>query len=176
MKKTLLIFIAGILITGCGNNKNPDLIEASGNIEATNVIVSSKVNGEIEKILYDEGQFVNEGDTVMIIDHESLGFQLDQAEAGISSAKAQLNLLKNGARKEDITQAEETVKQAQVNFDLAKKDKERMENLQQSNSISQIQYDNAAAKFELAQAQLKSAKENLIQIKKLCTSGRDSAG
>jgi HlyD family secretion protein len=165
MKKIILIFISGILITGCGNNNNPHLIEASGNIEATNVIVSSKVNGEIEKILYDEGQFVNEGDTVMIIDHETLGLQLDQAEAGVSVARAQLNLLRNGARKEDITQAEEAVKQAQVNFDLAKKDKERMESLQQSNSISQITYDNAAAKFELTQAQLRSAKENLSKLK-----------
>ncbi len=165
MKKILLIFITGILLTGCGNSNNPNAIEASGNIEATNVIVSSKVNGEIEKILYDEGQFVNEGDTVMMIDNETLQLQLEQAEAGVESARAQLNLLKNGARKEDITQAEEAVKQAQVSYDLAKKDKERMQNLNQSNSISQNQYDNAEAKFELAQAQLKSAKENLTKLK-----------
>jgi HlyD family secretion protein len=165
MKTILSIFITGILLTGCGNNNNPNAIEASGNIEATNVIVSSKVNGEIKKILYDEGQFVNEGDTVMLIDHETLQLQLDQAEAGVESAEAQLNLLKNGARKEDITQAEEAVKQAQVNYDLAEKDKVRMENLNQSNSISQNQYDNALAKFELTRAQLKSSKENLIKLK-----------
>ncbi len=165
MKKILLIFITGILLTGCGNSNNPNAIEASGNIEATNVIVSSKVNGEIKKILYDEGQFVNEGDTVMLIDHETLQLQLDQAEAGVESAKAQLNLLKNGARKEDVKQAEEAVKQAQVNYDLAEKDKERMENLKESNSISQNQYDNALAKFELSQAQLKSSKENLAKLK-----------
>ena len=165
MKTILSIFITGILLTGCGNNNNPNAIEASGNIEATNDIVSSKVNGEIKKILYDEGQFVNEGDTVMLIDHETLQLQLDQAEAGVESAEAQLNLLKNGARKEDITQAEEAVKQAQVNYDLAEKDKVRMENLNQSNSISQNQYDNALAKFELTRAQLKSSKENLIKLK-----------
>jgi HlyD family secretion protein len=165
MKKALLIFITGIFIYGCGGDNNPNLIEASGNIEATNVIVSSKVNGEIEKILYDEGQFVSEGDTVMTIDHETLQLQLDQAEAAVEAARAQLNLLRKGARKEDINQAEEGVKQAQVNFNLAQKDKERMENLYKSNSISQNQYDNAMAKFELAQAQLKSAKENLAKLK-----------
>ena len=165
MKKMLLIFITSTLILGCGNNNNPNLIEASGNIEATNVIVSSKVNGEIEKILYDEGQFVNEGDTVMLVDHETLQLQLEQAQAGVEAARAQLNLLRNGARKEDITQAEEAVKQAQVNFELAQKDKERMENLYQSNSISQNQYDNAKAKFELTRAQLKSVKENLDKLK-----------
>ncbi len=165
MKKILLIFLIGILITGCGNNENPDTIEASGNIESINVIVSSKVNGQIEKILYDEGQFVNEGDTVMIIDHETLQYQLDQAEAGVEAARAQLNLLKDGARKEDIKQAEEAVKQAQVNFDLAKKDNERMQKLYEAKSISQNQYDNANAKYELTQAQLKSAKENLLKLR-----------
>jgi HlyD family secretion protein len=165
MKKILLVFLTGILITGCGNNNHPNSIEASGNIESTNVIVSSKVNGEIKKILFEEGQFVNTGDTVMLIDHETLQFQLDQAEASVETARAQLNLLRNGARKEDITQAEEGVKQAQVNFDLAEKDKKRMESLYNTNSISQNQFDNAVAKFELTQAQLKSAKENLTKLK-----------
>jgi HlyD family secretion protein len=165
MKKTLLILLTGFLLYGCGGNNNPGRIDASGNIESTNVIVSSKVNGEIEKILFDEGQFINEGDTVMIIDHETLQIQLDQAQAAVEAARAQLNLLKNGARKEDITQAEEGVKQAQVTYDLAKKDQERMENLYQSKSISQNQYDNTTAKFEVSQAQLKSAKENLTKLK-----------
>ena len=40
-----------------------------------------------------------------------------------------------------------------------------MESLHQSNSISQNQYDNAVAKFEVAQAQLKSAQENLTKLK-----------
>ncbi len=165
MNKILLIFITGFLMYGCGGNNNPNEIEASGNIESTNVIVSSRVNGEINKILYDEGQFVTEGDTVMKIDHETLQLQLDQAEAAVAGARAQLQLLRNGARKEDISQAEEGVKQAQVNYDLAKKDKERMDNLFQTTSISRNQYDNATAKFELAQAQLKSAKDNLAKLK-----------
>lgn len=165
MKMTILILLASLLIVGCGKKNNPDTIQASGNIESTNVTVSSKVSGEIKKILFDEGQLVKEGDTVMIIDHETLQFQLDQAEAGVETAKAQLSLLKKGAREEDISQAEEAVNQAQVNFDLAKKDNERMEKLLAVKSISQYQYDNASAKFELTQAQLKSAKENLAKLK-----------
>lgn len=165
MKMTILILLASLLIVGCGKKNNPDTIQASGNIESTNVTVSSKVSGEIKKILLDEGQLVKEGDTVMIIDHETLQFQLDQAEAGVETAKAQLSLLKKGAREEDISQAEEAVNQAQVNFDLAKKDNERMEKLLAVKSISQYQYDNASAKFELTQAQLKSAKENLAKLK-----------
>ena len=165
MNRLLIFFFTVLLIAGCGNNNNKNTIEASGNIESTHVTVSSKVNGEIKKILYLEGQSVKERDTVMVIDHEILQLQLNQAEAGVESARAQLNLLKNGARKEDISQAEETVKQAQVNFDLAKKDKLRMDNLFEAKSVSQYQYDNAVAKFDLTQAQLQSAKENLTKLK-----------
>ena len=165
MNKTILFFLTVLLFAGCGNNNNKNTIEASGNIESTNVTVSSKVTGEIEKILFYEGQFVKEGDTVMVIDHETSQLQLNQAEAGVESARAQLNLLQNGARKEDISQAEESVKQAQVKFDLAMKDKERMDNLFEAKSISQNQHDNAVAKFELTKAQLQSAKENLTKFK-----------
>jgi membrane fusion protein YbhG len=165
MKKILLIFLTGIIIAGCGNGNNKNSIGASGNIEATNVVVSSKVNGQIEKILHDEGQMVHEGDTIMEIDHETLQYQLDQANAGVEAARAQLKLLRIGARKEDITQGEEAVKQAQVNFNLAKKDKDRMQKLYESKSISQNQYDNATAKFELTQAQLTSSKQNLEKLK-----------
>ncbi len=165
MRILFLILFAALFLDGCGNSNKSDRIEASGNIESTNVTVSSKVNGEIEKILFDEGQMVKAGDTVMIIDHKTLQIQLDQAEASVDAAKAQLVLLKKGARKEDISQAEEAVNQAQVNFDLAKKDKDRMDKLFEAKSISQYQYDNATAKYELTRAQLQSANENLTKLK-----------
>lgn len=165
MRILFLILFAALFLSGCGNNNQPDRIEASGNIESTNVTVSSKVSGEIEKILYDEGQIVKEGDTVMIIDHKTLQIQLDQAEASVDAAKAQLALLKKGARKEDISQAEESVKQAQVNFDLARKDKDRMDKLFEAKSISPYQYENATAKYELTRAQLQSANDNLDKLK-----------
>ena len=72
MKKIILSivpFLALILI-GCNGN-NDGYIKASGNIEATNVIVSSQVNGNVLRILKDEGDKVNKGDTVIVIDPET---------------------------------------------------------------------------------------------------------
>jgi len=154
-----------LFIYGCGNGNDGTKIEASGNIESTNVVVSSKVTGQVERLLKDEGDKVNAGDTIMIIDHENLEIQLRQATAGYDAASAQYEMLKKGARKEDIKQVEEQLKQAQVNFNLAQKDKERMTNLYNSKSITKKQYDDAVARFEIAQAQLTSAKENYTKIK-----------
>lgn len=161
--KIIFVFIAFILY-GCNNNNN-NFIEESGTIEATEVIVSSQVAGKVIKILKDEGQKVAAGDTILIIDQESLLIQLKQAIANRDIAKAQYELLLKGARKEDIKQAEESLKQAEANFILAKNDKDRMESLYQTNSINKRQYEEALTRYEVALAQLNSAKEIYNKIK-----------
>jgi HlyD family secretion protein len=156
-----------LLILGCGNGNDKNTIEASGNIEATNVIVSSQVTGKILSLLKDEGESVNAGDTVLIIDHETLALQLKQAFASKEAAEAQLNLLKAGAREEDIKQGEEAVTQAKVSFESAQKDVGRMKALFNSKSITKKQYEDAVSRLDITQAQLTSAQENLKKLKNL---------
>jgi HlyD family secretion protein len=168
MKKIVLILIPILtfILISCNGNDN-DRIKASGNIEATNIILSSQVSGKVLQILKDEGDKVNKNDTVIIIDPETYKLKLEEALAAKEAAQAQFNLLKEGARKEDVKQAEENQKQAQVTFNLAEKDKERMENLFQAKSITKKQYDDAMANFEITQARLKSANENFEKVKNL---------
>ncbi len=168
MKKLIIIIIPILffVLIGCNGNNN-DRIKASGNIEATNIIVSSQVSGKVLQILKDEGNKVIKNDTVIVIDPETYKLKLEEAVAAKEYAQAQFNLLKEGARKEDVKQAEENLNQAQVTFNLAEKDKERMENLYQAKSITKKQYDDAVANYEIAIARLNSAKENLNKVKNL---------
>lgn len=159
-----LIIISFVYAAGCGNDDNANIIEASGNIETTNVTVSSQVTGKILYLLKKEGENVNAGDTIMIIDHEGLDYQLQQAQAAADGANAQLNLLRAGARSEDKNQGEESVRQAQINYDLAKRDIERMQALFESGTINKKQYEDAVSKFNLTDAQLNSARENLKKL------------
>jgi len=167
--KTLIKFCAllSIGLIGCSSNDDENTLTASGNIEVTEIIVSSKVTGEVKNILNKEGKQVKQGDTIIIIDHENLDYQLMQAEANVDFAEAQLKLLKKGAREEDINQAEEMLKQAEINFDQAKKDKERMTNLFESKSITKKQLEDATARYDVTLAQLNSAKENYKKITNL---------
>ena len=167
--KTLIKICALLFIglIGCSNNDDENTLTASGNIEVTEIIVSSKVTGEVKNILNKEGKQVKQGDTIIIIDHENLDYQLMQAEANVDFAEAQLKLLKKGAREEDINQAEEMLKQAEINFDQAKKDKERMTNLFESKSITKKQLEDATARYDVTLAQLNSAKENYKKITNL---------
>lgn len=169
MKTSVILYIilTIIIFNGCGGNDEHNSIEVTGTIEATNVIISSKAAGEVISILKDEGDKVSIGDTLLIIDPKTIKIKLREAEALLASAEAQYELVRNGARKEDIQQAEQLLKQSEVNLNTAHNDKVRFENLYQSKSISKKQYEDAVAKYELALSQFNSAKENYSKIKNI---------
>jgi len=168
--KTIKIIISLFLllsIYGCGGENDSSKIEATGTIEATNITISSKNAGEIKSIIVDEGKQANAGDTILIIEHEALGFQLDQAIAGENISSAQLSLIIKGARSEDIKQAEEMMNQTEINYKLAKNDFERYKGLWESKAITQKQYEDISGRFQIALAQYTSAKENYLKVKKI---------
>ena len=169
MKTTKIIssIILLVSIYACSGGEGNSTIEATGTIESTNVTISSKNAGEIRSIIADEGAQVNVGDTILVIDHEALDFQLEQASASEQVTEAQLKLMLKGARSEDIKQAEEMMKQTEINFNLAKSDFERYTKLWESKSITRKQYEDMAARYQVSIAQLSSAKENYEKVKKI---------
>ncbi|MGA7721532.1 MAG: efflux RND transporter periplasmic adaptor subunit [Ignavibacteriaceae bacterium] len=163
----VLIAAAALIQISCGNGNENSKIEASGTIEATNVTVSSKVTGQIQKLYFNEGDKISLGDTLITIDHDLTAIQLQESDAAVESAKAQLELLVKGARAEDIKQAEDALNQAKSNYDYAMLTKDRNEKLYATNSITKQQWDDVLNKYFVADAQYNSAKENLKKMKNL---------
>jgi HlyD family secretion protein len=159
-----ILLCCALVIAGCSPSDEERDIEASGTIEATEVNVSAKTNGHVKKLLVDEGSAVNEGDTLAVIDHESLDLQLKQANAGVDLADAQLRLLLNGARSEDIAQAEEAVRQSEANLRNAEADFARMRELFSQGSVTQKQRDDAEALYIVSQSRHNSAVEGLRKL------------
>jgi len=169
MKKLQILFtiLIPLLLTSCGSDDSNKFIEASGTIESTNVIVSSRTAGNIQMLNFSEGAKVSTGDTILIIDHELLDIQLRQSIASKDVTEAQLKLMLAGARKEDINQAEQNLNQAKVNYETAERDKARMKSLYDSRSITQKQYEDAVARYDLMAAQYSAANENLAKVKQI---------
>jgi len=161
-----LLLILSLFVIGCNSNSS-NKIEASGTIESTNVIVSSKVRGEIKQKLFIEGDKIERGDTLYIIDTAELNIQLNKAEAGVQVADAQLRLMIKGARREDVLQAQALLTQAEVNLNKIKKDKKRFDKLYKLNTISENKYDDINAAYKVVLAKYKSAKENFSKISKI---------
>lgn len=168
LKISSIIFMSlALLFIECGNNKEPNTIIASGNIESIDVTLSSKVNGQVKKIYVEEGARVKVGDILLEVDHDILDIQLRQNEAGEDFSRAQLQLLQSGARKEDIKAAGDQLNQTRINLDQAKSDRDRYEALYNTNTVTKKQYDDAVTRYELTLSQYSAAKENYDKIKKL---------
>jgi len=69
----------------------PILVTAIGTVQSVaTVMVKSRVDGEIAKVNFEEGQEVKEGDILFTLDDSALRAQLQQAEANLERDRAQL--------------------------------------------------------------------------------------
>lgn len=160
----LVLALLPMLLTSYTGDRDKGDIGASGTIEATEVNVASKVSGQVKTLFVDEGSSVSQGDTLALIEHETLDLQLQQAEAGFELADAQLRLLLNGARSEDIQQAEQGLKQAEANLRNAEEDVKRIRELFNTGSATLKQRDDAETRYTVALAQYSSAEQALKKL------------
>ena len=156
----LLLFFA----PGC--NKNDAALESSGTLEAVEVNVSSKTAGQLLRLNVQEGALVKKGDTLAIIDHETQQLQLIQSQAGVDLAESQYQLLKNGARIEDLRSAEESVRQTESGYKTAQSDFDRIKELYSTNSVSKKQFEDAESRVTITLAQYNTAKQNLQKLQR----------
>lgn len=152
-------------ISGCGSGDDAT-IESSGILEAVEVNVSSRVSGVLLRLSVDEGSAVEAGDTIAVIDTETLQLQLRHAEAGVDLAQAQYQLLKNGARTEDLHSAEEAVRQTEASYKAAKSDFDRIKELYSTHAVSAKQFEDAESRVTISLAQLNAAKQNLQKVQR----------
>jgi HlyD family secretion protein len=164
---SILLLYGIATVYGCRERTGEYDIEATGTIEAISVRIAAKTAGEVKRIMFIEGSQITTGDTLLILDHERLDIQLRQAEAGVQLAGAQLDLLLEGAREEDIKQAEESLAQVEANMNLAAIDLSRIRNLFDSGSIPRKQLDDAEARFTVSQAQYNAVVQSLEKLKRL---------
>lgn len=153
----LLAVGAGIALSSCGEKPSDD-VEASGIIETTDVTISSRAVGNIIAMKVREGDRVRAGDTLFIVDDSDLRLQKAQLLAGIDIAKYQYDLVRNGARAEDVAQAEEGMRQAKISLDNAADDERRYRELLDVGSISEKDYQNIRTRRQVAERQYNAAR------------------
>ncbi|MFO7943391.1 MAG: efflux RND transporter periplasmic adaptor subunit [Anaerolineales bacterium] len=78
-----------------------------------------ELSGRISEIHVSEGDLVEEGDTLLSLEKDSLQAQAAQAKAALKAARAQLEMLPDAASEEREEQAEAQVEQAQASLEAA---------------------------------------------------------
>jgi HlyD family secretion protein len=127
----LIVLVAAFFLRKASNGRDLGVIEASGNVEVTEVNVAFKIPGRVVDLLTDEGKVVAKGEKLAILDNADLASQVAQNRAYLRNAEAQL--------------------------EKAKKDFERFDLLFKQQAISTQQLDSARTGHDVALAQYQQA-------------------
>ena len=164
MKKAIIIITILFFFIGCEKPKKDDLIQ--GKIEKEQIAVVSKIPGKILKIFVKEGDIVQKGDTLAILDIPEVDAKKSQAEGAVISAKAQYKMAVKGATENQIKQLEAKKMGLKEQYEFAQKSIKRLTNMLKDSLISQQTYDETFAKYQGAQAQYNAVIAELDDAKK----------
>ena len=134
-----------------------------GNIDIRTVNLSFRVSGKLMHLNVDEGDSVSPGQVLAELDSAPYKNALLEAEANVAGQKAQLALMEEGYRTEEIAQVRYDMRQRQAASDYANAYFQRQQKLWATRAISQDELDNARTAAKEAQAALQAAKEKLSQ-------------
>lgn len=146
--RLLTTISASLLLLSC--NKGNGDYDATGSFEATEVIVSSQANGRILELRLSEGDQLQQGQLVGLIDSTQLYLQ-------------KMSLLSNAkgvrAQQPDISKQTAAI---QDQIKTQKREKARVERLIAANAANQKQLDDIESRIEVLQSQL-AAQTSLLQ-------------
>lgn len=166
-------------------------ITANGTVQPIQTVnLSPKTAGRLVKLEVEQGDQVDAGDVVAVMEQEDLKARFLAARADLKQAQARLAEAKAGPRPEEIAQAKQRFQQAQARLaealvgnpreidqavaqaqtassrlDLATVRVKRYKYLVEEGVVSQDQFDEVLTEARTAQAQLEEAKQRLAQVR-----------
>lgn len=156
----LLITSLTLLLAGCAPSQPSST--GSGVIEATEILVSPAITGDITSLSVREGDRVSAAQTLALIDAQQIALERDAVAATLDEIAA------------GETQTNAQIAQASTAVSGARKSFERAEALKAKGSISSQNFDDADTAYRLAQRQLDTAKTALtvLEAKRRSTEAR----
>ncbi|MDF2677117.1 MAG: efflux transporter, family, subunit [Bacillota bacterium] len=133
----------------------------SGNLEAFDEknIVADKMT-KIKEFKVKEGDYVNAGDVLYVVDQSDSEASLDQAAATVELAKINYENAKNGQAKQQLIQLESAVNSAKLSYENAVKNLQRTKSLFEEGGVSAQNLEQAQSQHDLAKQQYETAVSN----------------
>jgi len=161
MRILLLLASCFILLVGC-EDKTAEL--ALGTLERDQITFTATSNEIIRALPLREGDQVKMGDVLVKLDDKKQRAMLAQAQAEYARAKAQLLLLTNGERSEDIAAAKAKSDRAKANLIAAEKNYTRTNKLFSQGLVSVAERDSQLAAKDAAAGTYHSENEDLTKL------------
>ena len=170
----LLIILAAAVAYYFATTRRDKGLVLVGTVDANQVIVSSKIQGRIEKLLVDEGTVVKVGDLIAQLDTVELEAQKRAAEATIRGLQSQVSgtrateLMTRGSTTSDVQNAgarlnamRASLNEAQANLSQQEADSKRVISLAEQGITSQQDKDRATFALQAARARVQSLQDQV---------------
>ena len=142
-----------VSVTAAAQVTWPDTYEAVGTVRArTSSVISSRMMGYVREVKVRVGDHVAPGQLLVVLDGRDLETHSQQAQAALTEAKSAL------------PEADNAIAAARAQLDLAETTFRRMKELFDKRSISNQEYDEAAVKLKVAQANYALAQAKPAQL------------
>ena len=154
------IVVIAIILVGlgwvCSRFIHLERVEYTDNAQIRrNIIpINSRVQGYIQKVCFDDFQFVHKGDTLVVIESSEYRLKVVQAKANYQKA-----LMENSAMEtvisttaNNLTVSDANIEELRIRLNQAKTDFHRYEQLYAQKAVTRQQYDNAKADYEATRA------------------------
>ncbi|MFA5520302.1 MAG: HlyD family efflux transporter periplasmic adaptor subunit [Castellaniella sp.] len=142
----------------------PGFASGNGRLEATEINIATKHPGRVDDILVNEGDFVEQGQVLAIMNAEALEAQLAEAQArerqalhAVAAAEAQIAL-----RQSNVAAAQAVVRQRESDLLAAQQRLARSRTLAERGASSRQEHDDDQARVHSAEAGLAAAQAQVI--------------
>ncbi len=182
----IIILALALILWFSFREESEGILEASGQVRGTEIILSSRLAGRVEHLLVKEGQRVGEGDVIAKISSREIEARVEQAkhqveahknrlkevEAAIKGINTSIEQAEIGLKfiREDsfhrihqakaaLQRAEADVQEAKSQWNLAKSDYERYVKLVEKGVVSRSEFEQAEAGYKTSEAKLDAARK-----------------
>ena len=147
--KHLFVVISAISVFAGCSDEDAHKFVASGIVEGTAIKVAAQTGGYILDIHFEEGDDVEQGFVIAVIDTEKLVYQSEQVLATLEELEVQHKINLN------------TLERAKSEYDHIEKKYQRYQDLYEKKSASRQVLDDLKTAFDSGKTQLQNARQNL---------------
>jgi HlyD family secretion protein len=127
--------------------------------------VGPKDGGLLEELYVEQGQSVKKGQILARMDSSRLNSEVAEAKASADAARARYLELRNGSRRQDVSQVEAERRSAQASLTNAQDNYNRFKQLRDEGVINNIDFNARRLELDRAKEALKGSEQKLNLLK-----------
>lgn len=151
----IIVILAGLLWV-CSKFCHFGTVEYTDNAQIRKNIVpiNSRVQGFIDRVCFDDFQFVHKGDTLVVIESSEYELKMEQAKANLQKALMENTAMQTmiSTTANNLAVSDANIEETRIRLEQAETDYRRYEQLYGEKAVTRQQYDNAKADYEATKA------------------------